>query len=236
MTHHPIAAGVYLEDCNILLPWNSSRDDLAKLSPSQVVEAAGSKRVLVWRNHLWLNGMSISLCATMKTNEHFRHLSILPQSGNKADEEFARFSRHLALRLGSATRRMDRPGISAQWWKRDDVEISLKLNRKTDELNFTIGYVGPEPAAAQRASRVDDWFEQRLKRLGLTRPQWYQLKEYLLGMQLGNDEQPPSGLEEHAVVELAIRSRNSGDRSLLDQAAAKLSGSARSSWLMLSKS
>jgi len=79
-----------------------------------------------------------------------------------------------------------------------------------------------------------DAFNERLQRLGLTRAQWFDLKEYLLGLQLGMKDPAPAGLEDHPVVKLAQEYRSTGNRARLDEAAQQLAGG-KNAWLILMK-
>jgi hypothetical protein len=116
------------------------------------------------------------------------------------------------------------------------VGLTQNLNGRSDRLGFVISYHVPEPHASKDQGAGDQSFERHLDRLGLTFGRWHELKNYLLDLQFGGASPPPAALLDHPIVRLALRSRETRDGALLDQAAAKLTGSAKQAWLVLDKS
>lgn len=229
--------GIYLEDSDILLEWNSSRDVLLQLSQPQSEEQAGGRQGILWSNRRWLAGMSTTFYVSLKKNEPLRRIEVWPSPRNKMADEFQRFSRHLALQLGTATRKTERPGQHSRYWERNYVKISLKLNERPDILGLLISYHGPKPFTAIDQNASEQSFDRQLRQLGLNMGQWYNLKNYLLDLQAGFTPLPPAAeLQDHPVVQLALQFQQTRDRSYLDRAAGKLAGSINQAWLMLDKS
>ena len=228
--------GIYLEDGDILLDWNSSREVLLQLSQPQIEEQPSGRLGMLWRNRRWLGGLTATFYTSLKNNEQLRRIEVLPSPGKELAVEFQRYSRHLALYLGAATRTADRPGQLSRYWKLADVEISLSFNGRSDQLAFVISYHGPMQVTAAEQHAHEQSFDRHLERLGLNIGQWHRLKDYLLDLQAGSTPSPPAGLQDHPVVQLASKYLQTRDRSYLDQAAGKLAGSARQAWLVLDKS
>ena len=233
---HLLDKGIYLEDSEILLDWNSSREVLLQLSQPQTEELPGNRQGILWSNRCWLGGLTATFYAALKKNEYLRSIEIWPLPGKDMANEFQRFLRHLSLHLGAATRSSDRPGQFSRFWKRGKVELSLKLNSRSDRLNFVISYHGPKPFMATEQNAGDRSFDRQLERLGLTMDRWHVLKNYLLDLQAGSCPAPPAELLDHPITQLALRYQQTHDRTHLDQAAAELTGTASQAWLVLEKS
>jgi hypothetical protein len=229
--------GIYLDDSDTLLAWNSSRDDLLNLASPQTMEQKAHRLALAWRNRRWMGGMAVTVSTAMGQKELFRNVDILPLSEKRADEQFASVTRHMTTHLGKETRRTERPDRQSRWWRFDEVEISLKLNGGA-QFGFTIIYHGAKPGPLTADSLAGSgWsFERHIEQLGLTFGQWSALKNYLLDLQDGVASEPPPELRDHPVVVLATQYRQSGNPERLDRAAIKLTGSAKSAWLILWKS
>jgi hypothetical protein len=228
--------GILLEDGDVLLGWNCSRDVLLKESRPETEELPAGRLGLLWRNRRWLGGMEATLHTSLRKNEHFRRVEVWPTPGRSAADEFQRMSRHLGLRIGTATRTSDRPGRLSHFWRRGAVDMALSLQGRSDRLGFAVSYRGPElhPTGAQGGGGQS--FEQHLRRLGLTFGQWHELKNYLLDLQAGHAPLPPAALRDHPVVQLASGYPKTRDGASLDKAAAMLVGTANAAWLALDKS
>ncbi len=79
-------------------------------------------------------------------------------------------------------------------------------------------------------------FTKLLRDLGLTREEWYQLKNVVLESGYGRTMAIPEALAAHEVSLLVAEFQRSGNRKALDQAAVRLAGSADQPYLMLDKS
>jgi len=228
--------GIYLEDSDVLLDWNSSRELLRQLATPRETEEPGNRLGLVWRNRRWLNGMTATFFASLKESEHLRRIELVPQPGKGTADEFQRISRHLALHLGSATRSADRQGSCSRFWQQDEVQIALSLNSRADRIECLISYHGPVVVTQEERRWDEGSLDRHLAKLGLSLYQWHTLKDYLLDLQAGIATEPPAGLGGHQVVLLALRYVETRDRSQLDRAAAILTGNGGSAWLILDKS
>lgn len=226
--------GIYMEDSGVLLAWNASLHDLSLLASPETMEQPGRRIALAWKNRRWMGGMAVTISTVMGRKELFRNADILPSPGRRADEQFADAAQALTAHLGKETRRTERPDKRSRWWRFDEVEISLKLGG--GHLGFAVVYHGSKPVAADAPAGSGWSFERHIEQLGLTFGQWGALKNYLLDLDDGVASEPPPELKDHPVVVLAAQYRQSGNKELLDQAAAKLTGSAKSSWLILWKS
>jgi hypothetical protein len=81
-----------------------------------------------------------------------------------------------------------------------------------------------------------DPFQRHLRKPGLSRDEWQQLKELVLENSYGYVLAIPEALAQREVALLVAEHRRTGRRVSLDKAAALLVGSPDSVWLALDKS